>query len=51
MVVPAVAELGEDLDQAKDFIAAGADFICPGEALWRSQDPAGQLRRLATLMV
>ena len=51
MVVPVVAELGEDLGQAKDFIAAGADFICPGEALWRGQDPAGQLRRLALFMV
>ena len=51
MVVPVVVELGDDLDRAADFIAAAADFICPGEALWR--DPGGALatvRRLAGLM-
>ena len=39
MVVPVVVELGEGLDLAADFIAAGAEFIALGEALWR--DPAG----------
>jgi thiamine-phosphate pyrophosphorylase len=39
MVVPVVAELAENLDQAADFAAAGAEFIALGEALWR--DPAG----------
>lgn len=39
MVVPVVVELGESLDQAADFIAAGAEFIALGEALWHN--PAG----------
>jgi thiamine-phosphate pyrophosphorylase len=39
MVVPVVVELGEGLDLAADFIAAGAEFIALSEALWR--DPAG----------
>jgi len=39
MLIPVVVELGEDLEQAADFIAAGAEFIALGEALWR--DPAG----------
>jgi thiamine-phosphate pyrophosphorylase len=39
MLVPVVVELGEGLDLAADFIAAGAEFIALAEALWR--DPAG----------
>jgi thiamine-phosphate pyrophosphorylase len=39
MLVPVVVELGEGLDQAADFIAAGAEFIALSEALW--DDPAG----------
>jgi len=50
MVVPVVAELGDDLDRAAEFIAAGADFICPGEALWRGEQAVKQVRRLAGLM-
>jgi thiamine-phosphate pyrophosphorylase len=49
MVVPMVAELGEALDRASDFAAAGAEFVAAGEALWR--DPAGApaaARRLAS---
>jgi len=49
MVVPVVAELGDDLDRAGDFIAAGADFICLGEALWRNRDAAATVKRLAHL--
>jgi thiamine-phosphate pyrophosphorylase len=41
MVVPVVVELGEGLDEVPDFVAAGAEFIALGEALWR--DPAGAL--------
>jgi thiamine-phosphate pyrophosphorylase len=51
MVVPVVVELGESLDQAADFVAAGADFIALGEALWR--DPAGAVetaRRASALL-
>ncbi len=50
MVVPVVVELGDDLGRARDFIAAGADFICPGEAFWREGDPADLARRLNALM-
>jgi thiamine-phosphate pyrophosphorylase len=49
MVVPVVVELGDALDRAGEFIAAGADFICPGEAIWRGADTAGLVRRLAGL--
>ena len=51
MVVPVVVELGESLDQAADFVAAGAEFIALGEALWR--DPAGAVetaRRASALL-
>ena len=51
MVVPVVVELGEELDQAADFIAAGAEFIALGEALWH--DPAGAVetaRRVSALL-
>jgi len=50
MVVPVVVELGERLDQAADFIAAGAEFIALGEALWH--EPAGAAviaRRVSSL--
>ncbi len=51
MVVPVVVELGDNLDQAADFIAAGPDFICPGEALWHDrQGAAAAVRRLAGLI-
>ena len=50
MVVPVVVELGDDLDRAADFIAAGANFICPGEKLWRDREAAATVRRLAGLM-
>jgi thiamine-phosphate pyrophosphorylase len=45
MVVPAVAEIGDDIEQAEAFAASGADFICPGEAIWR--DPGGALAAIA----
>jgi thiamine-phosphate pyrophosphorylase len=50
MVVPVVAELGDDPDLASEFIAAGADFICPAEALWRDGEAVAQVRRLAGLL-
>ena len=51
MVVPVVAELGNDLERTADYIAAGADFICPGEALWHDREgAAAAVRRLAGLM-
>jgi thiamine-phosphate pyrophosphorylase len=50
MVVPVVVELGDALDRAGEFIAAGADFICPGEAVWRDGDVAASVRRLAGLL-
>jgi thiamine-phosphate pyrophosphorylase len=51
MVVPAVVELGDNLDRAAHFIAAGADFICPGQALWRDREgAAAAVRGLAGLM-
>ena len=34
MVVPLVAEIGDDLDRAAAFAAAGAEFICLGPAIW-----------------
>jgi len=51
MVVPVLAELGEALERASEFAAAGAEFIAVGGRLWR--DPAGALaavRRLAALV-
>jgi thiamine-phosphate pyrophosphorylase len=51
MVVPVVVELGDGLDQAGEFIAAGAEFLCIGEGIWRSEAslrPA--LDRLKTLI-
>jgi thiamine-phosphate pyrophosphorylase len=51
MVVPMVVELGEDLDRAAAFIAAGADFICPGEGLWHDAPAAlAAVEQLARLM-
>jgi thiamine-phosphate pyrophosphorylase len=51
MVVPVVVELGDDLERAADFIAASADFICPGLALWREpEDAAAAVRRLSALL-
>jgi thiamine-phosphate pyrophosphorylase len=51
MVVPVVVELGNDLDRAADYIAASADFICLGEALWHDREgAAAAVRRLARLM-
>ena len=49
MVVPVVVELGDALDRAGEFIAAGADFICPGEGVWREGNVLGALRRLVAL--
>jgi thiamine-phosphate pyrophosphorylase len=46
MVVPVVVELGERLDQAADFVAAGAEFIALGEALWRDTAAARQISTL-----
>ena len=39
MLIPVVVEFDGDLDEAADFIAAGAEFIALGESLWH--DPAG----------
>ncbi len=51
MVVPVVVELGDNLERAADFIAAGADFICPGEALWHDPEgAAAAVRRLRRLL-
>ena len=38
MVVPQVVELAADLSRAGDFIAAGADFLCLDEGIWRSEE-------------
>jgi thiamine-phosphate pyrophosphorylase len=38
MVVPVVVELGDKLDQAGDFVAAGAEFLCIGGAIWQSEE-------------
>lgn len=38
MVVPQVVELAQDLDQAGDFIAAGADFLCLDDNIWQSEE-------------
>jgi thiamine-phosphate pyrophosphorylase len=52
MVVPVVAELGEALDRAAEFAAAGAEFIAAGDALWRdSSGASAAVRRLASLLV
>jgi thiamine-phosphate pyrophosphorylase len=51
MVVPVVAEIGDDLEQAAAFAAAGADFICPGEAVWREPDDAPALLRRAAALI
>ena len=45
MVVPVVAELGDALESAADFVAAGADFIAAGDALWRQSARAIDLVR------
>jgi thiamine-phosphate pyrophosphorylase len=37
MVVPVVVELGDRLDQAGGFIAAGAEFLCIGAGIWQSE--------------
>jgi thiamine-phosphate pyrophosphorylase len=51
MVVPVVAEIGDDLGRAAEFVAAGADFICPGEAIWRdAADASAVVERLARLL-
>ncbi len=38
MVVPVVVELAQDLGQAGDFIAAGADFLCLDDGIWQSEE-------------
>jgi len=38
MVVPLVVELAQDLDQAGDFVAAGADFLCLDDDIWQSEE-------------
>jgi thiamine-phosphate pyrophosphorylase len=51
MVVPVVVELGEGLDQASDFVAAGAEFIALGEALWRDpSDAAAAAKQVSALL-
>jgi thiamine-phosphate pyrophosphorylase len=52
MVVPVVVELAGALGHAGEFIAAGADFIAAGEALWT--DPEGAVaavRRLDAILL
>jgi thiamine-phosphate pyrophosphorylase len=51
MVVPVVAEIGDDLARTAEFVAAGADFICPGEGVWRdAADASTVVERLARLL-
>lgn len=51
MVVPQVVELGDDLERAAEFAAAGADFIAPSEAIWRHGDGvAARLQRMMALL-
>ncbi len=51
MVVPVVVELGDELDRAAEFIAAGADFICPGESIWNASEGfSGAIQRIAALL-
>jgi thiamine-phosphate pyrophosphorylase len=48
MIVPVVADLGDDLTRAAEFAAAGADFIAVGGKLWREADAGVALtKRLA----
>lgn len=47
MVVPVVAELGNDFARAAEFAAAGADFVVPGHTLF--DDPAGSAEAIARL--
>ena len=51
MVVPLVVELAQDLDQAGDFIAAGADFLCLDDGVWQSEESLkGAIDRVMTLI-
>ena len=51
MVVPVVVELGDRLDQAGDFIAVGAEFLCIGNGIWQSEESLrGALDRLKVLI-
>jgi len=51
MVVPVVAELGEELNRAAEFAAAGPEFIGVGTPLWLAADgaPAAAIRLAAAI--